>query len=576
MRRESALVLTLLLFFTLTSDAVAQDMGIRPDSKEVDCSEVPFDQDELGSQEDRDLCRQTAEQWYTGQVMGARSNAKNGLYTSEEQFKDEVLFCYACSASSPTIRFEQQLNNAPPMIANGDLTLTATVISKNSKQEFSPTTVTDDLLIFQFQLDLETEPEESEVVELAVSHEEMQLTKGRILVVQRPQEPERAAPANACAQAPGRPAPQIPFLMLLPGLFMLMRSRRRKTSTARVFAALCVVGVLATPSLALAQDATKMSEDQIKSLNEANAALGVDDLEKAETSINAALEKGQRFDILLLTLGRVLQKQDRCQEAKKAFGEMNVAPHEPSFTKEDINRLKERYIEQMGELCSASLKIECLTEDTEVTLLGEPRECGSTVKLKQGGYQLIATRGSQTKAYDVSLEGGEEKTFTVALEDLPEETDTKVIAPVVIDPGDGLPYKRTIISGVVFTTLTAGALTGAIIARNQNSKKLAERADCCLEKNDEGQDVYKDGEKRRAEELKADADRFYTMGWGLGVATGVVAAAGIATTIGFFVSDRSKVRAREKMLEEQAKQPEVSFQVIPGRRSAAGMIEVRF
>ena len=48
MRRESALVLTLLLFFTLTSDAVAQDMGIRPDSKEVDCSEVPFDQDEIG------------------------------------------------------------------------------------------------------------------------------------------------------------------------------------------------------------------------------------------------------------------------------------------------------------------------------------------------------------------------------------------------------------------------------------------------------------------------------------------------------------------------------------------------
>ena len=576
MRRETTLVLSLVLSLALTSDALAQNNQVnQPSTTRVDCTEALFDQD-VGDPEDRELCEVTAEQWYTGKVMGERGNTKNGLYTSEEQFKQDVILCFVCDVPSPTIRFVQQIDGSRPMLDSEKLELSTTVISSGVKDSFGPTTIDQNQLTFQFQLSLMTQPEESEVVELAVSYEEMVLNRGRVLVIHRPQGPERAAPANACEQVPGGPAPRTPFLLLLPGLFMLMRSRRRRAGTKRMLAGLGLLGVLLAPSMAIAQDSTKMSEEQIKSLNEANAALGADDLEKAEASINSALEKGERFDILLLTLGRVLQKQDRCQEAKKAFGEMNVAPHEPSFTKADINRLKERYIEQMGELCSARLKIECLTEDTEVTLLGEPRECGSTVTLKQGGYQLIATRGSQTKAYDVSLEGGEEKTFTVALEDIPEGPDTQVVAPVVVDPGDGLPYKRTIISGVAFTTLTAGALTGALIARNQNQDKIAERNDCCIEQDENGEDVYKPDTRRRAETLNDEAQRFKTIGWSLGIATGVAAAAGIATTVGFFVSDRSKVRAREKMLEEQEKQPEVSFQVVPGRKSATGMIEVRF
>lgn len=321
---------------------------------------------------------------------------------------------------------------------------------------------------------------------------------------------------------------------------------------------LCILSVVflaqvAAPQQSFAQSGKKqMTEEQIRLLNKANNALyaNPEDLDTAHEAIRAALQAGDRFDVLLLTLGRVLQKQDNCSAAKRAFGEINRAPHESSIPKEDITRLKERYIEQMGDLCSAELTLECTSPETTLEISGQTPACGSMIKLPPGGYQLIARLGTQEKSYDIELEGAQERSFAISLveSDEPEtvvkedtspepevtaqQTDPRPEATTFVETDTGFRQKRALASGIT-TVLLAGGATGLwFYAGNRQDAIFDGYVD------DEGFWLDDVPEQTRTE-LEAEGNRWGRVQVGSGVAIPVVAATGTLVTVLFAIADSS-------------------------------------
>ena len=177
-------------------------------------------------------------------------------------------------------------------------------------------------------------------------------------------------------------------------------------SSARV--SLVCLSVLCAPATALAQDAS-MSDEQIVMLNTVNRELGEPEpnLERARAILEQALEVGSRFDLLLLTYGRVLQKQNKCERAQAVFDEIADAPHEPSQTREDIESIRNVYVGQMPELCEGTITILCANQDTQVTIDGEPTSCGASHRAAPGDHELAYGSEELERSRQVRIEGWE-------------------------------------------------------------------------------------------------------------------------------------------------------------------------
>ena len=318
----------------------------------------------------------------------------------------------------------------------------------------------------------------------------------------------------------------------------------------------CALVCFGLPGVASAQDTKEMSAEQIRLLNDANRALAQapPDLEGARASAEQALEKGDRFDLILLTYGRVLQKSDECRAARGIFNEMGFAPHEPSVSAEDLTRLKTKYIGQMEQLCSAVLTVTCTNPATVLVVSGKPLECGGEAKLTPGAHQIAATVGETSKVYDVELEGAEERKYNVSL------TEEKTIE----DPGggpvasEGFEYTGTVIAGVSTVVLTAAATGVWAYASGQQ--------DAVLEGRLTPDGFWRDDvpPSQRAQ-LEAEANEWGGTEVAAGVAIPVIAGIGVAATALLFV------------LESGAEsEPAVSLGVDPVRGAAMGTVRLRF
>lgn len=328
---------------------------------------------------------------------------------------------------------------------------------------------------------------------------------------------------------------------------------------ARSVLVLVILGGLlsfVTPCFAQ-QPKPKMTQEQVILLNKANEALYANpaDLKTAHESIRAALVAGEQFDILLLTLGRVLQKQDKCQAAKRAFSEINRAPREPSVDIEDIKRLRERYIEQMSELCSAELTLLCTSEQTQLEIGGKTPSCGSTIKLSRGGYQLTATLDEQVRSYDLTLEGAQTQTFTVSLTNTAsaDTTSTTLGAADVSDTAelgsqgeDESPrefrQKRAAMSGIATVALTGTAIGVWAFASRRQDDVFSGYVD------DEGfwLDEVSDDTKS---DLENEGNRWGRLEIGSGIAIPVFAVSGVLLTSFFAFSDARMTRSSQTRLQ---------------------------
>lgn len=300
-----------------------------------------------------------------------------------------------------------------------------------------------------------------------------------------------------------------------------------------------------------------MSAEQIELLNKANRELvkADADLSFAEEIMQTALDSGERFDLLLLTQGRILQKQDRCAEAKQLFGEINVAPHEPSQSVEDIKRIKNKYIEQMSALCSAQLTLTCADPETTLKLGLQDVTCGETIKVTPGAYQLQATLGANADTYDLELAGAEQRTYRVGLVKIAASTppaETTQANSTSADPGvkaaidppsEPRPrrYRKTMISGISTIALAgAAAITWGISTGQQDSALEGFINEDGTWKADNDPDAQREAEQ--------SANSWGIAEVGSGFAVPIIAGLGAVTTTLFLIkeSNAPKEQARNE------------------------------
>ncbi len=265
-----------------------------------------------------------------------------------------------------------------------------------------------------------------------------------------------------------------------------------------------------------------MNTEQINLLNQANQELTKEtpDLAAAEELMVKALSTGERYDLLLLTKGRILQKQDRCTEAKKLFEEINVAPHEPSQKVEDIQRIKNLYIEQMETICSAQLELTCATRQTTIKLGAMIVACGSTTRLKPGVYQLQARLGDDIEEASLELIGGESRAYRVGLIDrgsTPPEDSAET------SPSWTRRYRKTLVSGVSTLALTGAATASWAVASSRKQSALDDFVD------DNG-NWRVDNDPNEQDEAEQRAQRLGNIEVASGFAIPVIAGVGLIAT----------------------------------------------
>lgn len=294
----------------------------------------------------------------------------------------------------------------------------------------------------------------------------------------------------------------------------------------------------ASPS-AMAEEAStsRLSPEQGALLTAANTALARDpaDLASADSAINEALEAGEPFDVLYLTLARVRQLQDRCDESQVLLRQMTGAASDARVDPEDLRRRKMMYIEQMPTLCSGIVTFQCVYPDTKITLLGQARECGVPVKLDPGAYQFRAERQESSRVFDVVVYGAKAIDFTVAL-----EVDTaRPLSPEVTSstPNKNRAALITGLSAGVVTLALAGVWGASTVQQaNALSAYESERRDSTVS------DAELD---TRVAEINALGRRERLSGWGTLVSAGL--GAGITALV--WATTRPKADTPELQVE---------------------------
>jgi hypothetical protein len=331
-----------------------------------------------------------------------------------------------------------------------------------------------------------------------------------------------------------------------------------------------------------------MSERQIALLNEANRSLAEEppDLELARTLLEKALGQGERFDILLLSLGRTMQLLDECRDARQLFDEMSTAPHEPSVPRAALEDLRQDYASQMSTHCSAWLTVTCETNETILNVEGDPLRCGQPIKLSAGTYTVSASLGSVRENYEVEVQGGEERTLHVEMsEKQPAEPKAKVSDstrprdPTERKPKGELPepaqgplsgredppwsekYSKTLASGVTTVALTSASAIVWAVSRGQADEQLRGFAS----RDDTGMFRWDGPPPENAVELQAQARPWVVTEALSGWAVPVFLVAGSVTTALFWTMEGSDT-------------PQVTLLPVvdPTRGDVAGALHIRW
>lgn len=180
------------------------------------------------------------------------------------------------------------------------------------------------------------------------------------------------------------------------------------------------------PNVALGQETVRLAEKQIELNNRVNSILRQTnpDLALARKLAKEALLEGERIDLLLLSLARVEQLDDRCHRATRLLNEIEVAPNDPSVPRKAILKRRDAYSEQMSSLCSGTLDMECADPMTQIRIGPRAYSCDAPIRVSPGIISLTATLGDQSRTMEIELVGHETKRITISLT-APTHTSTR-------------------------------------------------------------------------------------------------------------------------------------------------------
>ena len=158
-------------------------------------------------------------------------------------------------------------------------------------------------------------------------------------------------------------------------------------------ATLIVLMVLSLLSAtAMAQDSGEPTEGQYELNAEGIQAFKAGELDKAESLFRASLNLGP-LNITWLNLGRVLQRQGQCQEARQAFESALSAPPVPSPTQEQVLRKVSEYLLELQDCSEPDAAVAVTPADTDPA--EEPPAVSPTPAQTSGsqvlGWSLLGT-----------------------------------------------------------------------------------------------------------------------------------------------------------------------------------------
>lgn len=191
-----------------------------------------------------------------------------------------------------------------------------------------------------------------------------------------------------------------------------------------------VVSALAVtlPNPAFADGFAEVSPGQRQLNDEAVAAVGDGDLEKAVRLFRASLDVGE-LNITWLNLGRTLAKLGRCSEAVEAYDKTLVSPQVAQPSPEEVRAIIGRYRVELEGQCDGEVKIACDPVDVEIRIDDGPWGSCPTdpVTLTAGGHLIEGRLGESTVQTQVEVRGLQRGNVSVSLfvaagPSLPEQT----------------------------------------------------------------------------------------------------------------------------------------------------------
>lgn len=239
------------------------------------------------------------------------------------------------------------------------------------------------------------------------------------------------------------------------------------------------------------QPQAQPSREQLALMHQGAQAYQAGDFARAEVFYRRALELGD-LNIAWLNLGRLLQKQGRCQDAQAALERALVTPAVSSPAPSQVRDTVARYRAQMRDHCPASLLVWCPQPQPRLYLQGRPFPCNQAQKRPPGAYTLEVVQGDQRQAHTVQLQATELSTV-----DLRPAPALEEIAPAPQGPSaPGDPELRQLagwsLVGLGGASLATGGLFSYLLLDNdQDVAALArqpqikpERADALMQKGD--------------------------------------------------------------------------------------------
>lgn len=181
-------------------------------------------------------------------------------------------------------------------------------------------------------------------------------------------------------------------------------------------AAMVVVSVCVGPAGACAEDFVSGTEGQ-EELNEQGVKAIVDGNYPAAIRLfKSSLDLGE-LNITYLNLGRAYQKAMRCEDALKAYNDVEAAPRVEQPSPSQISAALEKYRAELARTCNGFVLLKCSPPTMKVaTDGGEPVACtDERIELKPGQHGFEGIKGERRARAGVTVVGMETSTVTLDL-----------------------------------------------------------------------------------------------------------------------------------------------------------------
>lgn len=229
--------------------------------------------------------------------------------------------------------------------------------------------------------------------------------------------------------------------------------------------------VALTCAAAQAQQA-RPSRAQLALMDQGAQAYQRGDHDAAERLYREALAQGE-LNIAWLNLGRLLQKQSRCAEARDALARALSSPAVQRPSPDEVRASVDRYLAEMPRLCQGALLVQCAEPSPRLLLEGAPLRCGELAWRAPGAYVLEIWEGDVRTLRQVELVGEQTQTLTLTS---PRRAAPPSPAPVARDEGRGQRLLGWSLLGAGGAAMLTGGVFSALVLQNDQEVAALGRA----------------------------------------------------------------------------------------------------